>query len=93
MIDLKAKPFYLDDEGVRWVEDTLKSMSTEDKVGQLFCDILWDKPGSDPLKLFDNVQIGGFMYRPFPGKRMNEVSRELQSKARIPLLIACNLER
>lgn len=93
MIDLKAKPFYLDDAGCCWVADTLASLTTEEKVGQLFCDILWDKPGADPLKLFETIQPGGVMYRPFPGKRMNEVSRCLQSKAKVPLLIACNLER
>ena len=93
MIDLRAKPFYLDEAGCRWVADTLSSLTTEEKVGQLFCDILWDKPGADPLKLFETVQPGGVMYRPFPGKRMNEVSRCLQDKAKVPLLIACNLER
>lgn len=93
MIDLRAKPFYLDDAGCCWVADTLASLTTEEKVGQLFCDILWDKPGADPLKLFETVQPGGVMYRPFPGKRMNEVSKCLQGKAKVPLLIACNLER
>ena len=37
MIDLRAKPFYLDDEAVRWVEETKARLSLEDKVGQLFC--------------------------------------------------------
>lgn len=93
MVDLKAKPFYLDEDGVRWVRETLASLSPEEKVGQLFCDILWDRPGADPLALFDTVEPGGVMYRPFPGARMNQVSHLLQSRAKVPLLIACNLER
>lgn len=36
MIDLKAKPYYLDDEGVRWVAETIASMTLEEKIGQLF---------------------------------------------------------
>ena len=36
-MDLKAKPFYLSEDDIKWVEDTLSSMSTEDKLHQLFC--------------------------------------------------------
>ena len=93
MIDLRAKPFYLNDAGVKWVEETLASMNDREKVGQLFCEILWDKPGSEPENLFDFIEPGGVMYRPFPGKKMHEYSSRLQKKAKIPLLIACNLER
>ncbi len=38
-VDLRAKPYYLDDEGVQWVEDTIASMTTEEKIGQLFFNI------------------------------------------------------
>lgn len=93
MIDLKGKPFYLDEEGCRWVEDTLAGMTDREKVGQLFCEILWDREGSVPESLFDFIEPGGVMYRPFPGKKMREFSERLQKKAKIPLLVACNLER
>ena len=93
MVDLKAKPFYLDEESCEWVEQTLARMTRKEKVGQLFCEILWDRPDSKPEDLFEHIQPGGVMYRPFSGKRMHEVSEKLQSMARIPLLVACNLER
>ena len=32
MIDLKGNPFYLGDEDIRWVEETRKSMTVEEKV-------------------------------------------------------------
>ena len=35
MIDLKAKPFYLNDEQIQWVEDTIAGMTLEEKLGQL----------------------------------------------------------
>ena len=35
MIDLKGKPFYLDDEDIRWVEETIDAMSLEEKIGQI----------------------------------------------------------
>lgn len=93
MIDLRKKPFCLDDAGCEWVEKTLAGMTDREKVGQLFCEILWDRPGSAPEKLFDFIEPGGVMYRPFPGEKMHAFSRRLQAKAKIPLLVACNLER
>ena len=39
MIDLKAKPFYLKEEDIRWVEETLKEMDLNEKIGQLFCPV------------------------------------------------------
>lgn len=93
MIDLKGKPFYLDEKGCRWVESTLAGMTEREKVGQLFCEILWDREGSEPENLFDFIEPGGVMYRPFPGAKMRDFSLRLQKKAKIPLLVACNLER
>lgn len=93
MIDLKKKPFFLDEEACQWVKKTLEGMSDEEKVGQLFCEILWDRPGREPEDLFEVVEPGGVMYRPFPGEKMHDFSERLQKKAKIPLLISCNLER
>ncbi len=93
MVDIKSKPFYLDDEGCKWVKDTLNSLNDDEKIGQLFCDILWDKPGTDPLDLLKDVQPGGVMYRPFAGEKMLEYSKLLQENSKVPMLIACNLER
>lgn len=92
-IDLKGKPFYLEDEAVRWVEETLEGMTDKEKVGQLFCEILWDRPGSSPEALLEDAEPGGVMYRPFSGEKMREYTERIQKKAKIPLLIACNLER
>ena len=39
MIDIKAVPFNLDDEGVKWVEETKKAMTLEEKIGQLMVPI------------------------------------------------------
>ena len=93
MIDLRKKPFYLDDAGCKWVEDTLAGMTDREKVGQLFCEILWDRPGSAPEKLFDFIEPGGVMDRPFTGQKMRDFSRRLHKNAKIPLLVACTLER
>ena len=36
MVDLRLKPYNLDDEGVKWVQDTIANMTIEEKIGQLF---------------------------------------------------------
>lgn len=36
-MDLRAKPFFLSEGELTWVEDTLHSMELREKVGQLFC--------------------------------------------------------
>ena len=35
MVNLKAKPYYLSDEDIAWVEATIAGMTDEEKVGQL----------------------------------------------------------
>jgi beta-N-acetylhexosaminidase len=89
---LKAKPFNLDDKGIKWVEDTLEGMTLEEKIGQLFC-----LPGFSTDKnvlemLTQKVGIGGIMYRPADGITVQEAHRTLQNSSRIPLLVAANLE-
>ena len=39
-VDMRAKPYYLDDEAVQWVEDTIASMSLEEKIGNTLCKLL-----------------------------------------------------
>jgi beta-N-acetylhexosaminidase len=93
MIDLKAKPFSLDDPSIEWVTRTLEEMDFLQKIGQLFCEIAWEAPGSDIDRLFANIEPGGVMFRIEDGRDIQKKARYLQQKTRIPLLIASNLER
>ena len=36
MVGLRAKPYFLSDEDIAWVEGTIAAMPPEEKVGQLF---------------------------------------------------------
>lgn len=92
MIDLKAKPFYLKDEDIKWVEETLSSMDLKEKVGQLFCPIGMSDKKEELKELLENFKPGGIMYRPSEGKVMQETHRFLQENSNIPLLISANLE-
>lgn len=91
-IDLHAKPFYLTDEDIRWVEETKNKMTVREKIGQLFCPIA---PGPDKAALqevLDTLQPGGMMFRALPGQEIQEAQRYLQEKSPVPLLLAANLE-
>ncbi len=91
-INLKANPFNLTDEDVRWVEETLAQMTVKEKIGQLFCPIA---PGPDKEALeevLDTLQPGGMMFRALPGEEIQEAQRFLQEKSPVPLLLAANLE-
>ena len=41
-INLKAKPFYLSDGDIKWVENTLANLTLDEKIGQVFVDMLWN---------------------------------------------------
>jgi beta-N-acetylhexosaminidase len=92
MINLKAKPFYLKDEDIKWVEDTINNMTLEEKIGQLFCPV-GSTENKEELKIFlDKVKPGGIMYRPNEGEKIQEIHRFLQLNSKVPLLVSANLE-
>ncbi len=93
MGDLKSAPFFLKDEDIAWVNQTIDKMTLEEKVAQLFCLISY---ASDPdylLHLAKEVKPGGLMCRPMPKAEVVETIRTLQAHSAIPMLIAANLEK
>ena len=92
MINLTKNPFFLSGEDIEWVENTKKSMTLEEKIGQLFVPIGYS---GDPQYL-EHVMlahhIGGIMYRCGEAKEMQRTHRYLQEHSKIPLLIGANLE-
>ena len=92
MIDYKAKPFYLTDEKIKWVEETFSSLSLEEKVGQIFC-ITADT--FDPNILGDiirRIKPGSFMFRPNPALDVRRAYQSMQENSRVPLMFPGNLE-
>lgn len=92
MVDLKGKPFYLGEGQIRWVEETLASMSDEEKIGQMFCPI-GGNVEEDYLKGFlKEFKPGAMLYRPMAAKDIQRTHRLIQDNSRIPLLFGANLE-
>ncbi len=92
MVDLKAKPYCLSDEDIRWVRDTIAGMSDEEKVGQLFFQLTAGNDEEYLRELMEKYHLGGCRYNPAPGKVIQEKNRILQKYAKVPVFIACNTE-
>ncbi len=92
MVNMKAKPFNLNDEDCKWVEDTIESMSLDEKIGQLFFN-MGSSRDEEYLKMtVDKYHIGGIRYNPGTADEVYEQNRILQENSKIPLIIACNTE-
>ena len=92
LVDLAAAPYNLDDAAVEWVENTIGSMTLEEKIGQLFINHNNDYSPAYLDGVLENFHVGGMRYRPGPSSAVQEHIRYAQSKTRIPLLIASNPE-
>jgi len=92
MIDLKGNPFCLNDAQIAWVEETLSSMTLEEKAGQVFCPMGFsDDPGALHHMVCD-IGVGGMMYRMGPAGYIQNTHRTIQNMAKVPLLLAANTE-
>ena len=92
MVNLRAKPYNLGDEDIAWVENTIASMTDEEKVGQLFWQLTASQEEGYLRELMDKYHLGGCRYNGMPGQKVLEQNRILQKYAKIPVFIACNPE-
>ena len=93
MVDLRAKPYFLKDEDIAWVENTIASMTDEEKVGQLFWQLTAGKSEEYLKELMEKYHLGGCRYNGMPGQMVLNQNRILQKYAKVPVFIACNPEK
>ena len=92
MVDLKAKPYNLSDEDIKWVEETIASLSDEEKVGQLFFQLTQSKEEDYIKNLADTYHLGGYRYNPGHPMDLQNQNRYIQKYTKVPAFIACNTE-
>lgn len=92
MVDLKAIPYNLSDEDIAWVEETIRSMTDEEKVGQLFWQLTASQDEAYLQELMEKYHLGGCRYNGMPGQKVLAQNRILQKYAKVPVFIACNPE-
>ncbi len=92
MVDLKAKPFYLDDDSINWVEETIKSLTLEEKIGQLFINICASRDEAYLKDVVTRYHVGGIRYPNASPEEIYAQNKCLQENSKVPLLIASNME-
>lgn len=90
--NLKAKPFYLSDKELAWVEEKKSRLSIAQKAGQLFCVMGGDFPLDTLLEMVEKKGVGAVLYRPAPTAEIRKNYEALDRFAPVPLLKAANLE-
>lgn len=90
--DFKNKPFYLNDEDIKWVNETFANMSILDKIGQLFFLVSYRNDEEFFRHIACDLKVGGMMCRTMFKEDLIKSISSVQSKAKIPLFIAANLE-
>lgn len=92
MVDLKQKPYFLNDEQIKYIEDKINEMSIEDKIGQLFFVVGQDSDTVNLSEFTKKYRPGGIMYRPDKAAKIKDEVSKLQKASDIPLFVAANLE-
>ena len=92
MVNLKEKPYYLSNEYIEWVEKTIKEMTPEEKVGQLFFQLTAGIDENYLKNLVEKYHLGGCRYNNMPSNVVQMQNSMLQKYSKIPLFIACNTE-
>lgn len=92
MVDLSAKPYYLNKDQIKYVENTVKNMSVNEKVGQLFFVIGQDEKQVNITEFIKKYQPGGMMYRPDQAEKIKREIATAQTTSKIPMFFAANLE-
>ena len=92
MVNLKEKPFYLSDEAVKWVENTIASMTLDEKVGQLFVQMRKSLDEDVVKDTLARYHQGGLRWQGGDRNAVYAQNRLYQENSRIPLLIAANCD-
>ncbi|MCI2069550.1 MAG: beta-hexosaminidase [Bacilli bacterium] len=92
MVDLSKKPFNLTKEQIKWVEDTIKGMTLDEKIGQLFIHLTGSVEEKDVKEDVQACKMGGIRFNPGPKERVWEMNYNFDKFSKIPVLSAVNAE-
>lgn len=92
MLDYTKKPFFLEKKDLDWVAKTLQEMSTDEKLNQVFVDMLWNDSEKEIAKAVKKYNVGGFRYNNQTPEKTWAQNATIQNNGKIPSLIAANVE-
>ncbi|MCE5001124.1 glycoside hydrolase family 3 protein [Staphylococcus pseudoxylosus] len=98
-VNLKTSPYNLDDTQIAWVEETLKDLSSEEKIGQLFFNLFSLEGGKkfhdadlSNKEVLERYHIGGARYEGGNKVEVQSLLNDLQQNTKIPVLVAANCD-
>lgn len=92
-VDLRKKPYCLSEKQIQWVEDTIKSLTLEEKIGQLFIHLTGNTTDEEAIKEeVEQMHMGGIRFNPQGKEEMWEMNRLFNKHSKIPILSAVNVE-
>lgn len=74
------------------MENTAAGMTLDEKLNQVFVDMLWNNTPKEISALQNGCQLGGFRYNNMPPEKLWEQNAAIQSSSKVPALIAANVE-
>ncbi|MGU8063087.1 glycoside hydrolase family 3 protein [Streptococcus suis] len=92
LVDLRKKPYSLDEEAISWIEETIAQMTLDEKIGHLFVNMGSQRTEDYLTGVLNDYKIVAVRYNPGPAADIWEQNYILQTKSKIPLLIAANTE-
>ncbi|MFC3927106.1 glycoside hydrolase family 3 protein [Streptococcus caprae] len=92
LVDLTQKPYQLDDAAIAWVEETIANMTLDEKIGQLFVNMGASRTEEYLTDVLNTYHIGAVRYNKGTSSEVWDQNHILQTKSKIPLLIAANTE-
>ena len=93
MVDLKKKPYNLNDEQIKWVNDTIASLTLDEKIGQLFVHLTGAYDDEETVKEeVEETKLGGIRFNPTKKETIREMNRLFHKHSKIPVLSAVNVE-
>lgn len=92
MVDLKGNPFFLNEAQEAWVHKNFAEMSEEDKIGQIFCETIWNCNDEEEEMAFSGINPGGIMFRGGTREELVRYVRRMNERSSIPLLFSGNFE-
>lgn len=90
---LNEKPFYLTEEDAKWIKDVMAKMTVDDKLKQLFVNMIPPVSNRDFVKReVSEKKYGGIRYMNRDPKSLQELISLYQEESEIPLIVAANTE-
>ena len=89
---LRRNPYWLSKERISRVEELFSTMTVEEKLGQVFCSEIRAGDEKTLKEITETYHMGAVMCLPAPAAELKKLSRELQNRSRIPVLVGGNLE-